>query len=190
MRGAASRRMTLQEFLAWERAQPSRHEFIDGEIVAMTGARAGHVRMVGRLYARLRRRLQGSGCEAFMNDLKVTVGEDSFYPDIVIACGEARPGDDDDRIEAPLIIVEVISPGTASRDATVKRWAYLSLPSLVAYLLIHPTRMQAELVTRDGDGVAAGRMLGAPDDRLELPALGFGVRLGDLYADDRGVTEV
>ena len=48
--------MTLAEFLDWERGQPTRHELIDGEIVAMTGARAGHVGMVARLMERLSRK--------------------------------------------------------------------------------------------------------------------------------------
>jgi Uma2 family endonuclease len=183
MRSQALRRMSLDEFLEWERLQPTRHEFIDGEIVAMTGAHAGHVRMVGRIYARLHDHLHGSGCEAFVNDLKVTAAGDSFYPDVVVACGEARPHDDDDGVDAPLVVVEVISPGTASHDATVKRWAYMTLPSIKHYLVIHPTRAEAELVPRSEDGSPSSRILRSPDDFLDLPAVGFGVRLGDLYRD-------
>ncbi|HET6468025.1 MAG TPA: hypothetical protein VFG43_06575 [Geminicoccaceae bacterium] len=50
-------------------------------------------------------------------------------------------------------------------------------------MIVNPTRPEAELVTRQEDGTSRGRMLRAPDDVLELPAIGFGVRLGDLYSD-------
>ncbi|HET6468026.1 MAG TPA: Uma2 family endonuclease [Geminicoccaceae bacterium] len=114
--------MTIEEFLEWEDGQPLRHELIDGEIVAMTGARPGHIRMVRRLARRLEDHLLGVACEAFMNDLRVQVPRgDIYYPDIAIVCGDARPADDDAGIDEPTIIVEVLSPGTSERDLTLKR---------------------------------------------------------------------
>lgn len=60
MRDAPPKLLSLDEYRAWERRQPTRHELIVGEVVAMTDARAGHVRMVGRSLERLRRHLRGS----------------------------------------------------------------------------------------------------------------------------------
>lgn len=176
--------MTLAEFLEWERRQPTRHEFIDGEIVAMTGARAGHVRMVARLMERLRRHLRGSPCEAFANDLRIVVPlGDSYYPDILVVCGEARPDDEDDQVELATIAIEVSSPSTWRYDAQRKRWGYLSVPTMEHYLLIDPAETGAEVVSRDEARAYRGTLLLKPDDILELPAIGFSVRLGDLYAD-------
>jgi Uma2 family endonuclease len=184
MRSTPPKRVTLAEYLDWERRQPTRHELIDGEIVAMTGARAGHVRMVGRLLERLRRHLRGSPCEAFANDMRIVVPlGDSYYPDIVVVCGEARPGDEADQIEAATVTVEVSSPSTWRHDAHRKRWGYLSVPTLMHYVLIDPAAMAAEIVTRDSEGGYRGRLLSDPEELLELPAIGFSARLGDLYVD-------
>lgn len=185
MRSARPKLLSLDEYRDWERQQPSRHELIAGEAVAMTGPRAGHVRMVGRLLERLRRHLRGSDCEAFSNDLRLVVPlGDAYYPDIVVICGEARPPDDEDEVAAATVVVEVISPSTAQIDDTRKRWGSMSLPMLAHYMLVDPMRMECEVVSREPDGSYRGQRFAAPDELLALPALGFSVRLGDLYGDD------
>lgn len=179
-----ARRMTLDEFIAWERAQPTRHEFVDGEIVAMTGARARHVRLVGRLTERLRAHLRGQPCEVLANDLRVrTPRGDAFYPDLVVLCGAQRPGDDDDEVADATVVIEVLSPSTAQLDDTRKRWSYLTLPSLAHYLLVDPARPGVEVVTREADGTARSRLVTEPDALLEVPSIGWRVRLAALYAD-------
>jgi Uma2 family endonuclease len=180
-----ARRMTLDEFVAWEREQPTRHEFVDGEIVAMTGARARHVRMVARLVERLRLHLRGRPCEVLSNDMRVrTPRGDAFYPDLLVLCGEQRPGEDDDEVGDATVVIEVLSPSTAQLDDTRKRWGYLGLPSLAHYLLVDPVRQAVEVVTREPDGSGRSRLLTEADDAVDLPAIGWRVRLGDLYSDD------
>lgn len=184
MRNASPKPMTLAEFLDWERRQPTRNEFIDGEIVAMTGARVVHVRMVRRLMHRLVDHLRGSPCEAFANDLRIVVPlGDSYYPDILMICGDAQPRDEDDQVELATIAIEVSSPSTWRYDAQRKRWGYLSVPTMEHYLLIDPAEIGAEVVSRDEARAYRGTLMLEPDDVLELPAIGFSVRLGDLYAD-------
>jgi Uma2 family endonuclease len=185
MRNIPPKRLTLGEFREWERQQPSRHELIGGEVVAMTGARARHVRVVGRLLERLRQHLRGSPCEAVSNDLRITVPlGDAYYPDVMVLCGDDRPGDDDDEVASATVVVEVISPSTAQIDDTRKRWGYLSLPKLAHYVLIDPAEPFGEVVTREPDGSHRGRRLAAAADLLELPAIGFACRLGELYRDE------
>lgn len=184
MRNVPPKRVTLAEFLDWEHRQPTRHELVDGEIVAMTGARVAHVRMVRRLMHRLVDHLRGSSCEAFANDLRIVVPlGDSYYPDILVICGDARPADDDNQVELATVTIEVSSPSTWRHDAQRKRWGYLSVPTLEHYLLIDPAEIGAEVVSRKEDRAYRGTLLLKPDDILELPAIGFSVRLGDLYVD-------
>lgn len=102
----------------------------------------------------------------------------------MIVCGAARPRDDEDEVAAATVVVEVISPGTAQIDDTRKRWGYMSLPMLAHYVLVDPLRMECEVFSRAADGSYRGQRLAAPDDLLTLPALGFSVRLADLYHDD------
>ena len=108
---------------------------------------------------------------------------DSYYPDIVVVCGEVRPSDEDDQIEAATLVIEVSSPLTLRYDAGCKRLGYLSVPPLKHYVLIDPMRTGAEIISRDAEGSYRGQFLRDPDDILELPAIEYSVRLGDLYAD-------
>lgn len=184
MQGAPPTRMVLADFLDWESRQPTRHELINGRIIAMAGARVGHVRMVRRLMERLATHLRGSPCEIFASKLRMVVPlGDSYYPDILVVCGDARPADEDDQVELATVSIEVSSPATWRHDAQRKRWGYLSVPTLEHYLLIDPAEVDAEIVSRKEDRAYRGTLLLKPDDILELPAIGFSVRLGDLYAD-------
>ena len=71
MPSAAEKLMSLDEFLAWEREQPERHEF-DGFIVtAMTGASMAHVQITMNLAFALRQGLRGTGCRPMSSDAKV-----------------------------------------------------------------------------------------------------------------------
>jgi Uma2 family endonuclease len=52
-RGQALPKFNLDEFIAWENAQPERHEFVRGEVFAMVGARRVHNEVVSNLCASL-----------------------------------------------------------------------------------------------------------------------------------------
>lgn len=41
------------DYLAWEQEQPCRHEYIDGEVFAMSGASDAHGTAAGNLFAAL-----------------------------------------------------------------------------------------------------------------------------------------
>ena len=84
-----ARQQTLEEFLAWEREQPQRHERVSGVIRMMTGGTIDHNRIALNVADALRQRLRDGDCEAFVNDVKVvTPAGDVMYPDVVVACGE------------------------------------------------------------------------------------------------------
>src|SRR5690348_5482736 len=110
MPSAAEKLMSLDEFLAWERQQPERHEF-DGFIVwAMTGASVAHVQITMNLTAELRQRLRGTGCRPMASDAKVIAAGSIRYPDVVVTCQPMA--DRDDVVPEPVVIIEVASPST------------------------------------------------------------------------------
>jgi Uma2 family endonuclease len=171
-------RMTPAEFLAWEAEQPERHEFIDGEVYAMTGGTLNHNRITRNLVRSLEARLSPR-CEVFFSDVKVQVGTNFFYPDVVVQCG-AQDGTSL-VLERPVLIAEVGSRSTAKYDRSTKWDHYELLPTLQTYLMVQ----------QDGVGVRLYRRNGAAwlytthhtlDEALELfePPLTFPVR--ELYA--------
>ena len=140
-RDDAPERMSLSDFLAWEAAQPLRHERVGGSVWAMTGGTVAHNTIALNVAFALRQRLAGTPCRVFMADMRVvTPRGDVMYPDVVVACGEGR--DTDQEVCDPVMVVEVLSDKQGC-----ERWAYGTIPSLMHYVLIAPDRAEAEVAT-------------------------------------------
>ena len=134
--------MTLNEFLAWEALQPERHEFVDGDIFAMSGAEERHVTTTLNVAMALRQHLVGGPCRALMLDMKLQVDERIFYPDVLVTCSPA------DRQQSlvkrePVLIVEVLSHSTAAYDRGDKFSHYRRIESLRELALIERVHGQA-----------------------------------------------
>lgn len=176
------RRMTLDEFLAWEERQDSRHEFLQGEIVAMVGGTVAHNQIAGNVYAALRGDLRGSPCRVFQETMRIRADESVFYPDVFVTCTAL---DDRDRLaREPILIVEVLSDSTSSYDHTTKSAAYRTLPSLTQYVLIHQRVAVVESFRRGGDGWTH-ELLSGRDGVLTIPALEVTLPLAAIYEDTR-----
>ena len=174
--------MTMDEFIAFEDASETKHEFLGGHVYAMTGGSIAHARLIRRLLRILDTGAEIQDCEAFVSDAKLRIGDiASFYPDVMVCCD---PTDDDPRHrERPCLIVEVLSPSSIERDRETKLAAYTNLSWLKAYLIIDPLQPEVEVHTRarSGDmawakptiyGVGESFVLPCPDGLiLEVDAL-------------------
>ncbi|HEY9749004.1 MAG TPA: Uma2 family endonuclease, partial [Allocoleopsis sp.] len=81
--------LTAEEYLAWETEQDTRHEYINGAIIAMTGGTIAHNLLALNLYSALRPHLQKRGCVATVADVKVQVSNSVYYyPDLVVTCSD------------------------------------------------------------------------------------------------------
>ncbi len=87
---------TPEEYLAFEREAGEKHEFIDGEIIAMAGASRRHNLISGNIFAALHSGLRGKNCESYINDMRVLMRKNRYsYPDVVVACGEPQFDDEE-----------------------------------------------------------------------------------------------
>lgn len=145
-------RLTPTDFLAWEDTQAERHEFVDGEIFAMVGARRVHNIVAGNLFAELKHQLKGTPCRPFIESAKLQVADDLFYPDVFVTC-DASDLRTEQVFTAPTLIAEVLSPSTEAHDRGLKFTAYRRLASLREYLLIHPDSREVQLFRRGADGL-------------------------------------
>ncbi len=145
-------KMTVEEYLEWEAKQEHRHEYIDGEILAMTGGSLPHNDIALNFYTALRPHLRQKGCRVNVSDAKVQANKNSryFYPDLVVSC---HPDDLKSRefIQHPKVIVEVLSPSTANYDRTKKLKYYRQIPSLQEYVLVDSEEIAVEVYQR-GEG--------------------------------------
>lgn len=178
-------KMTIEEYLGWEAHQAIRHEYVNGDIFAMTGGTIPHNDIALNLYRVLYPHLQSPGCRINVADVKVQVTPTSpyYYPDVVVSCD---PRDRNARkfIQHPQLIVEVLSPGTESRDRGEKFIHYQAMPSLQEYVLINSEKISVEIYRR-----GEGRMwLYSPyqaGDTVVLESLGFEAEIEVFY---EGVT--
>ncbi|MGH6905475.1 MAG: Uma2 family endonuclease [Geminicoccaceae bacterium] len=175
------RHQTLEDFLTWEREQPQRYERVSGVIRMMTGGTVDHNRITLNVAEAFRRRLRDGNCEAFVNDVKVvTPAGDVMYPYVVVACGDIAGKAT--VLEAPVVIVEVLSESTAERDHGRKRWAYQTIPSLRHYILIDQDEGGIEVTSPNADGTWQSVILRDLSDRLELTALKVEIGLEEVFA--------
>ena len=152
--------MTAQEFLVWDETQTVRHEFMQGEIVAMdrTQSIAGiderHATAMLNVAMALRTHLRGTPCRSFVEGIKLRVeaADCFFYPDVFVTCSANDARDTLIKREA-VLVVEVLSPGTAAYDRGEKFEAFRQLPSLREYLLIDTVRRRCDLHRLGDDGL-------------------------------------
>jgi len=168
--------MTAEEYLAGEEIAVIKHEFIDGEIYAMSGVSKNHERISGNIFVNLHAHLQNSPCEPFSSDVKVKVGDDFFYPDAMVVCDDQT--DNDYYTETPTIIVEVLSKSTRRYDETIKRTAYQSIPTLQEYVLIEQDFVNVEVSRKKDQWSSKHYLLG---DSLTLESIGLTIKVEDLY---------
>src|ERR1700712_5502807 len=127
MNVALRRTMTLDDFLAWEAAQPERYEFYGLQPIAMNGGTVAHATIATNLIIELGFRLRGKQCRAYGSDLKIIVVGRVRYPDAFVACSPVA--NDATWLTDPVVVFEVLSESTAIVDQTTKNAEYRAIPS-------------------------------------------------------------
>lgn len=174
--------MTVEEYLDWETRQPIRHEYINGETLAMTGGTIPHNDIALNLYAALRAPVRDRGCRINVADVKVQVTPTVyFYPDVVISCDQ-RDKTATKLIQYPKLIVEVLSPGTAAIDRGDKFQQYRQLSTLQEYVLIDSQQISVECFRR-GEGRLWLYTPYAAGDTFVLESIAFSGAIDLLYED-------
>jgi len=176
--------MTREAFFTWVAQQPSgRFERIDGIVVAMAPERAAHNRRKGAARDALRRAVREAGltsCEVFGDGMTVQVEDSDFEPDAILRCGPRVP-DDSAKMSDPLVLVEVLSPDSGTRDRAVKLRAYFRLSSVQHYLIVWPEERRVVRHSRSQDGQIATQVLTSGEIRLDPP--GITVTVEAFYED-------
>ena len=173
---------TPEEYLEIERISLIKHEYVQGQIVAMAGASKAHVIITGNLSARLVNHLRGSGCLSYAAEMKVRLPELNlfYYADLAVTCDERDRRSDEAFILYPKLIIEVLSDSTEAFDRGDKFIDYQSNPLLEEYVLIHQKQLLVERFQRRADNLWVPEVFRA-GDRVEFASIGFVCDLADLY---------
>jgi Uma2 family endonuclease len=179
MSNAAEKLMSLDEFLAWEREQPERHEYDGMVITMMTGGSLDHSTIASNLRTALSDKLRGTGCMVFRGDAKVIANGAVRYPDLSVTCSPVMGRDD--IVPEPVLIIEVVSASTERLDRGRKKFDYFATPSIRQYAIVEQDERRVDLYTRAETGwtneVITGDML------LNLTSIGVGLSLDTIYED-------
>jgi Uma2 family endonuclease len=175
-----------EEYLALERKAEYKSEYVNGQILAMSGASREHNLISGNIFGEIRSQLRGKPCEVYIGDMRVKVSPTGMYtyPDVVAVCGERRFEDEQiDTLTNPTAVVEVLSPSTEAYDRGVKFAHYRKLASLQEYVLVAQDEVRIEHFARH-NGTGGQWVLTEMDDldgTLHLASIGCDVALRDIY---------
>jgi Uma2 family endonuclease len=186
MSAAALPRMTADEFIAWAMEQPEgcHYELVAGEVHAMAPQRSLHALTSFRVARRLAEAVEAAGapCTVYADGMSVEIDSATVYePDAMVRCGAAI-ADDAIEVTDPLILVEVMSPSSRSRDATVKFVDYFRIPSLRHYLIVLADIRTVIHHARDEAGLIQTRIVRDDPVQLDPP----GITLDGIFPTEPG----
>ena len=177
----------VEDYLAGERHAEIRHEYVDGELFAMTGASRTHNRLSMNLSSRLAVHLEGGPCRVAASDMKVrpATARRFYYPDLVVSCNDPAEEEDEYVETHPTIVVEILSDTTEQIDRREKRLAYQSIPTLREYVLVAQRAREVSVYHRDGEDWLLD-VFGA-GERTTLASIDFPLDVDDLYRGLDGI---
>jgi Uma2 family endonuclease len=176
-------RMTLDAFLAWEPEDEGRYELVDGQPVAMTGARRRHDGVVVNSLIAIGSRLRGKPCRPHTDDVGVLAPNGNLRrPDVLVDCGRFDP--DSMLADRPTLVIEVLSRSTREIDTVRKMMEYKSIPSMRYILYLDPESRISLLHRREDSGHWSELTYMTPDVDLDFPVLGITLPLAELYPPD------
>jgi len=177
-------RYTFDDYLSVEEMSSVRHEYLDGEILAMAGGTPEHAALSAAVVVLLGKKLEGGPCRPYSSDLRIRVRETGLatYADATVICGEpTRDPDSPTHVTNPSVIVEVLSTSTEEYDRGEKREHYQRIQSLKEYMLVSQVRRQVEVFVRGEEG-AWGHAVFRSGENFQLPSLGMKLAVDELYA--------
>jgi Uma2 family endonuclease len=174
----------VEDYLSGELVSPVKHEYLGGVIYAMAGARNVHNLIAGNVFGSLHARLRGRCCRPYNSDTKIRIRLPShvrfYYPDASVIC---RPNPQNDSFQdEPVVVVEVLSPNTRRIDKGEKQEAYLTIPSLSAYLLVEQEGPLVEVFRRTEQGFVR-EMYAGLEAVIPLAEIDTELRLAEIFED-------
>lgn len=181
-------RVSFEEFLRLEEKSDVKHEFRDGELVAMAGGSYAHSLVIANIIRELGNSFKGKPCRVLDSNMRVLNHRrrQTVYPDATIVCGPAEHplgGRDRTTIVNPRVVVEVISPSSEGYDQKEKFDLYREIDSVEEYVLIWTTEARVSTFRRMGDGQWKTQWAIGLDQVMTVGCLGVEIPLKEIYAN-------
>ena len=177
-----------EEYLEGERVSPIKHEYRRGHVYAMTGAKNPHTIISSNLVRLLGNHLLNTPCLVLTSDIKVRLEEANcyYYPDMAVTCDERDISSMEDFILYPPLIIEVLSPSTASFERGDKFVDYQTASSLQEYLLITQSEIKIECFRLNAEGNWVSQTY-RQGDTVEFISANFSYPISEIYQKVPGI---
>ena len=177
------KKMSVEEYIAFEETSDIRHEYYDGQLIPMPGTTKFHNTICQNLIIILRMLLKGTIHKPYSENVKVQITNDKdyTYPDVVITSDE-RDLESDYIIEFPSVIFEVSSPSTKVYDKTDKFIRFRKIPSLRHYVVVNSEKVDIEVFTKEGDEWTSENY-SKIEGELNLSAINIKMAIGNIYEE-------
>lgn len=176
--------ITEEEYLILDRASTTKHEYFNGRIYAMTGAKEPHNLINGNTLASLHSQLRRKPCRIYASDMRVKVTKTGLntFPDIVIICGQPELTDSTrDTATNPVVIIEILSDSTERYDRGMKFQNYRTLDTLRDYILIAQDHPHIEHFSRQDGGVWVLHEATGDTDTINILSIECTLSVEDVY---------
>ena len=178
--------ITPDEFLLMDFGE-MKAELDNGVIRMMAGGSGEHNRVQMNFYGWFRQALRGSGCRPYGSDAKVrTIGWSMRMPDVTVDCAPDRGRFGEAvkmALEAPRVIIEILSPGTRAVDEGIKLTEYRQTDGVDTIVYVDPLAETVRLLYSPFPGEWSDQTFVEPTD-LELRSLGLVMPWAEIFARD------
>ncbi len=172
---------TRDEYLHWEEQQEEKHEYVDGQIIAMAGASENHIDITTNLTMIIANRLRGTHCKIFPSDMRLRIDSENiyYYPDLLVTCDE---GDRQTKTykSYPCLIIEVLSESTEAKDRGKKFAHYQKIETLKEYVLVSQWEQRIEVFRRTDRQFWLLQTYGN-DETIELQTINLQIPISMIY---------
>ncbi|MBX3297780.1 MAG: Uma2 family endonuclease [Acidobacteria bacterium] len=184
MSAVPKKRLTAEEYLEFERGSEIKHEFYNGRIYAMAGAKRRHNLIALNIGSEIRTHLKGRNCEAYPSDMRIYIPRFGLYtyPDVSVVCGKPEFQDAVlDTLLNPVLLIEILSDSTESYDRGKKFQHYRSIESLQEYVLVSQNEARIEKYIRQGDGFWVLSEAVGVDSSIMFESIDCPISLAEVY---------
>lgn len=180
------KKLTIEEYLTFERESSEKHEYYRGEVFLMSGASLQHNIIFSNLFGELTMCLKGKSCRPYGSDMRVCIPQNTLftYPDISIFCGDISQYEDDNAI-GPTVLIEILSPSTKNYDRSEKFKLYREIPTLREYILVESEAIGIEVFRLNTTGHWELEEYKNIDQNLSIPSVSLALPLRDIYRDTK-----
>jgi Uma2 family endonuclease len=180
----SQQKISIEAYLEMENAALEKHEYYQGEVFAMSGAKVPHNVITGNLFVSVANKLKGKKCKPYNSDQRVHIQSNTLftYPDISIVCGEIITLNNDEyNVLNPSVIIEVLSKSAKNYDRGEKFKLYRDITTLKEYILVDSESMHVEVFRLNESNHWELEEYDDAGSYLSIKAINESILIADIY---------